>query len=162
MGMEIIDNFLSENDYILIKNTMFSNNFPWFLNPVLDSMRGENDSLELTHSFYYNYSWNSNSSNIIYPILNKINPSAILRIRAALMPKKISQIENAWHTDNDSDCITAIYYVNSNNGYTKFENGSIVESIANRFVFFNSQALHTGTFCTDEDFRCLINFNFFK
>ena len=33
---------------------------------------------------------------------------------------------------------TSIFYVNTNNGYTKFEDGSIVESVANRMLIFDS------------------------
>lgn len=91
--MKILDNFLSKTEHEIIKTTMFSNNFPWFINPVLDSMIGKSDSLELTHSFYLNYSWNSKNSNLLYPILNKISPNAILRIRAALMPKKMFNLK---------------------------------------------------------------------
>ena len=57
---------------------------------------------------------------------------------------------------------TAIFYANTNNGYTKFENGLIVESVANRMVFFSADMKHTGTSCTDEKTRVVINFNYFK
>ena len=65
-----------------------------------------------------------------------------------------------YHNDVD-DCITAIYYVNTNNGTTKFKSGKEVESVANRLVIFNSNELHAGSSCTDEHRRCLINFNYF-
>ena len=55
---------------------------------------------------------------------------------------------------------TAIFYVNSNNGYTVFENGLKVDSQENRLVVFNSDLLHAGTTCTDQKIRCVINFNF--
>ena len=61
-----------------------------------------------------------------------------------------------------SDCAdktTAIFYVNTNNGYTKFETGDIVESVANRVVIFDSNIKHTGVSCTDEKRRVVINFN---
>ena len=57
---------------------------------------------------------------------------------------------------------TAIFYVNTNNGYTKFEDETIVESVANRVVTFPANMKHTGTSCTDEKTRVIINFNYFK
>ena len=57
---------------------------------------------------------------------------------------------------------TSIFYINTNNGYTKFENGEKVESVANRMVTFSTNLKHTGTSCTDERTRVVINFNYFK
>ena len=57
---------------------------------------------------------------------------------------------------------TSIFYVNTNNGYTKFEDGTKVESVANRMVIFPSNMKHIGTSCTDEKTRVVINFNYFK
>ena len=56
---------------------------------------------------------------------------------------------------------TAIYYVNSNDGYTLFEDGTKVESVGNRLVRFPTNIKHTGTTCTDANRRVLINFNWF-
>ena len=55
---------------------------------------------------------------------------------------------------------TAIFYVNSNNGYTEFENGAIVESEENRMVVFPAEMKHRGTSCTDKKIRVVINFNY--
>ena len=57
---------------------------------------------------------------------------------------------------------TSIYYVNTNNGYTKFETGEIVESVENRMVTFPSNIRHTGSSCSDEKIRVVINFNYFS
>ena len=51
--------------------------------------------------------------------------------------------------------------MNTCNGYTLFKDNTKVESVANRFVSFDSQLEHTGTSCTDENIRVLINFNYF-
>ena len=57
---------------------------------------------------------------------------------------------------------TSIFYVNTNNGYTKFEDGTKVESVANRMLTFPANMKHIGTSCTDEQTRVVINFNYFK
>jgi hypothetical protein len=57
-------------------------------------------------------------------------------------------------------CTTAIYYANTCDGYTEFEDGTIVESVQNRFVAFPSRMKHTGTTCTNAKSRVVINFNY--
>jgi hypothetical protein len=56
--------------------------------------------------------------------------------------------------------LTAIYYVNDNNGSTKFEDGDSIDSVANRLVIFPSNLRHSGTRCTDQQRRIVINFNY--
>ena len=57
---------------------------------------------------------------------------------------------------------TAIYYVNSNDGYTKFETGEIVESVGNRLVIFDGRTKHCGSTHTNQKYRIVINFNYFS
>jgi hypothetical protein len=53
---------------------------------------------------------------------------------------------------------TGILYINTNNGYTKFKNGKKIKSKKNQYVEFDSKLEHTGSTCTDEDRRIVINF----
>ena len=64
--------------------------------------------------------------------------------------------------DVASHWTTAILYINTNNGFTEFEDGVKVESIANRLVMFPSNFKHRGITQTDEQTRIMINFNFLK
>ena len=57
--------------------------------------------------------------------------------------------------------MVAIYYVNSNDGYTEFEDGTRIETIENRLLVFDSSLWHTGSTCTNAKVRCVINFNYF-
>ena len=50
--------------------------------------------------------------------------------------------------------------MNTNNGYTEFENGTTVESEENRMVVFPAEMKHRGTSCTDKKIRVVINFNY--
>ena len=51
--------------------------------------------------------------------------------------------------------------MNTNNGYTLFEDGTKVDSIANRMVVFDGNTKHTGSTHTDDDrFRFVLNINF--
>lgn len=160
--MKIIDNFVDPESHRIIKDTMMSNNFPWFIASSTADNQGTIQEKELAHLFHDDMTITSNYWNIIVPIIEKINPRSLLRIRAALMSPGEQNEDSGWHTDYDfNGHTTAVYYVNSNNGYTLFEDGTRVESVANRFVFFDSHLKHTGVRQNDTSFRCLINFNYF-
>ena len=94
-----------------------------------------------------------------------------MRIKANLLTRTPNIIENTFHIDIGDECMseeklkqwtTSILYINTNNGYTKFEDGTKVESVANRMVTFSANLKHRGTSCTDEKTRVVINFNYFK
>ena len=50
--------------------------------------------------------------------------------------------------------------MNTNDGYTKFEDGTKVESVANRMVTFPNSMKHTGTTTSNSEYRLVINFNY--
>ena len=84
-----------------------------------------------------------------------------MRIKANVHARTHKIIEHGLHIDfQHPEMETAIYYVNTNNGYTMFENGTKVESVANRLVVFPTEMFHSGTTCTDEPRRVVINFNY--
>ena len=56
---------------------------------------------------------------------------------------------------------TGIFYMNTNNGKTIFEDGEEIDSIENRMVVFPASKRHAGTTHTDTIYRCVINFNWF-
>ena len=56
----------------------------------------------------------------------------------------------------------AILYLNSNNGGTKFEDGTFVESKFNRCVIFPRHIKHAGVWCTNRKLRYVMNLNYEK
>jgi hypothetical protein len=164
--MKIIDNFLSNEAWSNINDIMLTANFPWYLNRYKtgkDLDTGQLHEYQFTHMFYSDFGVKSQFSSIIEPILEKLNPSAIVRIKANLLPNTPNIETFKMHKDfNFFDGKTAIFYVNTNNGYTLFENGTRVESIANRCVIFDARLDHTGTTCTDQRVRSVINLNYYS
>lgn len=164
--MYIEDNFLSDEDFAIIQDTMLGDNLPWFLNdfitePLEDGNPDLND-YQLTHVFYRDCEPKSASYTLMHPILEKLQPNAILRIKANLSPRNEEIIESGKHIDFDvPGAMTAVFYVNDCNGYTKFETGETIGSVANRLVLFDAQTLHWGSTCTDAKVRCVINFNIY-
>ena len=161
----VIDNFLEIKSFQNLQNIMFGGNFCWSYNEGIDYSDEEGDKFQFTHIFYNpSNGVNSQYYGILSDILNKIKPKEIFRIKANLLTKT-SEIEvNSFHNDIDDLGIlpwtTSIFYMNTNNGYTEFQNGTIVESKENRMVVFPVEMKHRGTSCTDKKIRVVINFNY--
>lgn len=160
----VLDNFLLENEFELIKSTMIDSRdqFPWYAGeinyPQFMSI-DEKNNFQFCHTFYNENGTNSKFFYILHPIIYRLNASKIFRIKANLNPATESNIEHSFHIDM-KDCITGIYYVNTNDGYTIFKDGDKVESIENRMLLFDSNQEHSGTSCTDQKARYVINFNY--
>ena len=160
---KIKDNYLNESDHLILKTIMESSEFPWFYNPYKTSEDEFNRQLfdyQLVHIFYKDNTVNSKFINNLNPIIEKLKPLSLIRIKANLNPITHNLIEFGKHQDQDFKCKVAIYYLNDNDGYTMIE-GKKIESKANRIVFFNSDKEHYGTNSTNCNNRMLINFNYF-
>ena len=86
---------------------------------------------------------------------------AIIRARALLYVNQGKQIVHEKHTDYNFSHKTIVFYLNSNNGYTEFEDGTKVDSIENRIVFFDGSIPHNSSTCTDQKARAVISINYF-
>jgi len=103
-------------------------------------------------------------------LITKINPLAIFRIKANMYPRADKVVMHGFHADYVvtnamphnliNKMKTMVYCVNTNNGKVVFENGVKIDSIANRAIIFNTDTQHSGTTCTDEFVRCVININY--
>ena len=161
--INIIDNFLPKKEFDDLKNTMESAYFPWYFNPFITdaSELSDIDLYQFTHRLFVGREGPSSEGyQILEPIIQKLNVKAICRIKANLLVKTEKIREHAFHTDFFNNR-TAIYYINTNNGYTKFADGKKIESIANRLIEFDSNMSHAGSTCTDQKCRIVININYY-
>ena len=161
----VIDNFLDKQSFQNLQNVMFGAEFCWVYNNAIDYEDEEGDKFQFTHTFYNaRIGPSSQHYGKLSNILNKIKPKEIFRIKANLLTKTSEIVENSFHNDVDGlgimPWITSILYMNTNNGYTEFENGTTVESEENRMVVFPAEMKHRGTSCTDKKIRVVINFNY--
>jgi len=139
---------------------MLGKDFPWFFNSTITTPDEIVDSYYFTHVFYAR-TINSSFYNILDPIIEKLNANALIRIKGNMHPNVNKFIENNKHIDYDFQHKGAIFYVNTNNGFTILEDGTKIESIENRLLMFDPSKLHNSTNCTDEKCRVNINFNYF-
>jgi hypothetical protein len=159
MKYKVIDNFLSKNDFSNIKE-LFEKKLPWYFNDFV-TYKSEKKDFYFTHIFYNNNTLNSDFMEIVRPIINLINIKALIRIKANLYPRTHTIYEHDSHSDYDFKHNGLLYYINTNNGFTKLSNGTKIESIENRALFFDSSLFHNSSTCTDEKCRININFNYF-
>jgi len=157
---KIVDNYLPAQDYLLLLRFMDSQRFSWFFFNGKIKPTNKLFDYQFVHIFYINDHINSEHFNILKPLLDKLKPKSLIRIKANLNPISNELIKFDKHYDQDFKSKAAIYYLNNNNGYTMIGDNKI-ESVANRMVFFDSDEEHYGTNSTNCNNRMLINFNYF-
>ena len=157
----VIENALEKENFLALKNNLESSIFPWYGSTILPHKK--NNNFQMTHVFYENFSITSNFYSLVVPIIEVLKPLALVRIKTNLLIKENNVIEHGMHVDYDyyhKYCKTAIYYVNTNNGYTKFSDETKILSEENKLLIFNTEEKHTGTTCTNSSARIVINFNY--
>lgn len=160
LNFKIIKNVLNEEDFNNLYNLVLSDQFPWFMGSVISYKK----EIHFCHFFFNDDYIRSPFFNFVLPITKKLNAKSLKRIKVNIYPKTNKIIEHGFHTDYDNykNLKTAIFYCNSNNGYTKFKNNVKIKSIKNTLISFDSNELHTGSTCTDEEYRIIININYYE
>ena len=156
----------------LLQNRIIWNyDFPWYLSNKIEygGDRVEvSDGFAGTHLFFYmgspvsvNEINISNMCSIVQPILDVLKPKSLLRIKANFYPQTASLVEHDQHWDFPFTHKGAIFCLNTCDGFTRFDDQSVVSSIENRLIIFDTSKLHNSTTCTDERGRFNIAFNYF-
>lgn len=163
MNYKIIDNALPPEEFERIKNNIINPKFPWNLTTGITN---EKEVLPTYASFYFTHLFwtgfdTEPQAQIFAPLLDLMDCSAIMRIKANCYPSTPEIITHDNHVDYDFPHKGAIYYLNNNNGVTILEDKIEVESIENRLLLFDPSKPHTSTTCTDTKCRINVNFNYF-
>ena len=161
---EVIDNFLPIFELKQIQNIFLTGRGVWTFTP-----QGYKDGIPQERTQFVHMLWDpiwgivTSYGEIGTFFLEKLNPRVLLRMKANLQLKDSKIHEDPLHVDFDNiEATTSIFYVNTCNGYTYFEDGSRVNSVENRLVTFPTKTLHGGANCTDQDCRIVINLNYHK
>ena len=172
MDLKIIDNFLDVSEFsTLINNTIgrsdgHQTEFRVVSNVENFGVREEDYwSWYLVNMIYYE----DIPQNEIYPnICNLFIPrfqhianfKTMIRIKMKAFPYTNVVKEHERHVDFSYEHIGAVFSLNTCDGYTKFSDGTKVESLANRIVFFYASKKHQSTTTSNAKLRYNINFNF--
>tara|TARA_R100000988_G_C3973492_1_gene152761 strand:- start:5 stop:490 length:486 start_codon:yes stop_codon:yes gene_type:complete len=135
--------------------------FPWYFNPHINN---EGDAhFQFVYTFIRDSKPNCEEHMLkqIKPITDLLKAKKIFRIKANLTTKDYQNTLHGFHKDDvkGSDK-TALFYINTNNGYTKFKTGEEIKSEANSLLTFDAELYHSSVSCTDEKCRLVINFNY--
>ena len=172
----VYDNFLTHNEYDSLYNVFGSSMLDWYYNDTINFSIDGDDSdynFQFTHDIYQfeksgvlslqNSEFKLSYKELIYPILTKLNAKALLRIKFNLNVRTNEIVVGGFHRDLPNISTpykVAVFYLNTNNGYTLFKCGSKIESVANRIVIFDGNLEHSGTSCTNQKRRIVLNIDY--
>ena len=156
---KVIDNFLPEDVFVPIEKLIEDKSFPLFFNKNVGSLEDFSDHYFI-HTFYYK-TINSQFWHIVEPLCNALDAKAIIRVRLNFYNKSEKIIEHGQHRDYDFPHKSAVFYINTNNGFTRLDDDNVVMSVRNRILIHDGDKLHNSTNCTDKFARLVIVVNYF-
>ena len=156
----VIDDYLPNDLFAQLKESINSEWFPWY--KVEHVAYSDDDSdFYFIHKFLEPYAIKSEHANVVWDIIKYVQPKAVMRCRALCYPSKENLIEHAQHMDAPFPHNTLILYLNSNDGFTRLADGTIVESVENRALIINGGNFHNSTNCTNTKHRLVFTINYF-
>ena len=158
MKIEVSDNFIKEkNIFKGIKDLLMSPEFPYYYNNKVADKK-DNSDFYFSHRLYDNHQQTSSFfTKIVPPILAKLEFKQLYRAKVNCYTKKHKQIITKMHTDTPQKHMVALFSINTNNGYTLFENGDKILSVENQLVVFEGHLKHCSVAQTDKNIRVNIN-----
>tara|TARA_Y100000401_G_scaffold77482_1_gene63132 strand:- start:938 stop:1501 length:564 start_codon:yes stop_codon:yes gene_type:complete len=173
--IQVIDNFLPTNDFITIKDIFTSDEMAWYrvngisADDATNAIVNPLDNHYFVHLIYLNYMQTSNHFETVKDALQRAMKEHIgqgfrniTRIKANLYSRTEEVQVHPFHSDS-TDIVGlqgALLSLNTCDGYTGFEDGTEVDSVENRMVFFDSTKPHHSTSCSNAAYRLNINVNF--
>ena len=167
---DIIDDFLSESDMDNFYETFTHGGFPWTLITNVNENSGEND-FQFAHKYIDDrVEVYDGAIEALRPIFRELyfakymaKETEVYRAKTNLFIKTDTGRGLGFHhdiTNLGDNYKTIIYYVNSNNGGTRFEDDTFIESVRNRALLFTGKISHETVTQTDTNFRFNININY--
>ena len=160
----IYDNVLPKETFENIAQGIIGDgSIPWYYRHNI-SNRGVEEVGYFTHMFYCFDEVKIIASDWYYllePILNILECKSLIRAKANFYQRTKELHHNKNHIDYPYIHNGAIFYLNTNDGFTVINDEHWIESVENRLLIFNPSVLHRSTHCTNKQYRANINFNYF-
>jgi len=161
MDYQVIDGFLEETVFDQYISTLihFRDKIPMYYVPYVAAPTN-NQSFYFVHDLYKHSLPTSNYfERLVSPLMENIRTLSLIRAKVNWYPKTPEVVEHASHKDLDIEHKVLVFYVNSNDGFTRLGDDIVVESVANRALIFDG-SIHNSTTCSDQNLRCSINIDF--
>ena len=157
--IKTIENAIEPSQFKQVQDAFLGDGCPWFFSRGVT--HHDDGHTQFVHGVYTGGEPTSNLWPLMRPVLQVLEAASAMSIKANLVERTDAVVEHLMHNDNPlKDAYTAVFYVNTNDGYTYFENGERIGSVANRLVVFPSTMKHGGSSCTDQPCRIVVNFNY--
>lgn len=159
---QIIDNVLSKKSFLKIQN-YFLNQLTWKYSDFITGSDYEKNNLDcymFNNIFYINEPFfMSKDISILLPIIDELDMYKFYRCKSNFYSRTNEIVQHSYHKDRNDEHLVALYYVNSNNGFTVLKDVAKIESIENRLLIFDGKLEHASTSSSD-NVRINVAFNF--
>ena len=158
---KIKKNILKKDKIKEINNIILNDQFPWYLQKKINSLDKTGYGY-FSHSLYLDNKINSRFYEMIIPeIIKSLNIKSLIRARLNLYPTTSKTVKHAYHIDYEFKHISAVYFLNTNNGFLFFKNPlKKVKPENNKCVIFDGNHFHCSSSCTDKSHRITLNLNY--
>lgn len=153
---QIIDNFLDESEYDDVFD-LVTNGIQW------KTENFNENELYLTQTLYEKHSPINDYYDRMIPMMDKIRIIGLIEMQFNLYLKNNYIATTKKEKKYNFNHGVAIYYLNTNNGYTLLNNGTTIESKKNRLLIFESDnnKPYYESNCTDSKYKSNIVFSYF-
>ena len=157
---KIKNNFLPDDEFKKLFVLLNSPDFPWYFHNTTTT----GDSHPYFCHGLYNFDVPKSSfyREVAGPIITKIPMYSLLRCKGNLYSKTGQPTASDKHVDMEFPHTTAIFFINTNNGFTVLSGDEEVkvESVENRLLTFDGLTPHYFITQTDSPVRINININY--
>jgi hypothetical protein len=169
---QIIDDALDSEQFKNIRDHLTSQDFPWFFTGdvaydpkeylAIRTKQEKDWSFYFRHMLYTDNLVVTSRPNweIVQPLLDKLKANSLIRVKANAYTRTPEIIHHEDHYDFTFDHKGALFYINDCDGLTVLDDGTEIESVANRLLLFDPSKLHHSTTTTNAMRRININFNY--
>ena len=176
MNVTIQDDWLPWYNLHIFKEYVLNVDFPWYKCEVVKEEGIAKSPIEqhpkftsrhqFVHAFLDDYGLDSSGgSKFIHEMGKLLNAKKLYRCKLNYGMRTVEPTIGGWHQDYIKtkewpNLKIALFYLNTNNGYTILEDGTKIESIENRLAIFDNTVIHTDCSQTDIQGRLVLNIAF--
>lgn len=164
--MKVTDNLLDKQTFLEVKKFVMSSEVAWRY--ASGSVYHDDGDMQFFHPLYLAPNKYENFDKVCVPILQKLEGFVtLLRAKMNMSLKKDKVSKKGMHVDIEDAkqyykvMNTSIFYFNTTDGPTYFENGNKVDCIENRLITFPMGTMHCGSYASDSERRIVVNLNWF-
>jgi hypothetical protein len=167
MTMRVLDDYLPADAFARLLAAVSAADFPWQRTPILFPPPFGLDAaynVQEVHGFLQHkpgFRHVSERLPVLEALLRQLDARDLFKVKLNRTLQREKSVVYGWHRDTRRPgATTGVYYLNTNDGHTAFEDGRRVDSVANRLVLFDARLRHSGASCTDTPERLVLNLNF--